>query len=80
MKYFENSYQGLFGKKTENAEIRYTQQFMDNMGYLKNVPDVVQRYSNFAAYVKQLLMVYLYKDESHFFFKELLNQGETPFL
>jgi antirestriction protein len=65
MKYFENSYQGYYGKGTENAEIRYTEQFVDDMGYLKNVPDVVQRYFDFEAYAKELFMADLYEDEGH---------------
>jgi antirestriction protein len=67
--YFENSYQGYYGKGTENAEIRYTEQFVDDMGYLKNVPDVVQRYFDFEAYAKELFMADLYEDEGHVFSK-----------
>jgi antirestriction protein len=67
--YFENSYQGYYGKGTENAEIRYTDQFVNDMGYLKNVPDVVQRYFDFEAYSKELFMADLYEDEGHVFSK-----------
>jgi antirestriction protein len=39
------------------------------MGYLKNVPDVVQRYFDFEAYAKELFMADLYEDEGHVFSK-----------
>lgn len=67
--YFEDSYQGFYGYGTEDAQMKYTYQYVDDCGYLNGIPETVQRYFDYEAFSKDLFISDLDEVDGHIFSK-----------
>ncbi len=66
---FEDSYQGYYGAGSGDAKMKYTEQYVEDCGYLNGLPETIQQYFDYAAFSRDLFISDLDEEDGHIFSK-----------
>lgn len=64
---FRESYQGYFGGSMKDPELEYAYQYVEETGLLSGVPTSLERYFDYEAFAKDLLLEGYSEHEGHIF-------------
>ena len=64
---FRESYQGFFGGGGKDATLEYAYQYVEGTGLLSGVPQALERYFDYEAFAKDLLLEGYSEHEGHIF-------------